>query len=79
MLLKASGVLLLAWIIGVAGLYDLGDLVHMFLLLAMMLGGLGSLPWITSSPYLIRSSRQTACRGELPSGLCGSPKVICSA
>lgn len=43
MLLKASAALLLAWIIGIAGLYDLGDLVHMFLLLAMMLGLLGVL------------------------------------
>ena len=41
MLLKAGGILLLVWLLGVVGLYELGELVHVFLLVAMMLLLLG--------------------------------------
>lgn len=37
MLVKTSLVLLLAWVLGVLGLYDIGQLVHGFLLVGLML------------------------------------------
>jgi hypothetical protein len=43
MLLKVAAVLLVAWLAGVIGLYDIGDLVHGFLLVGLMLLLLGGL------------------------------------
>jgi hypothetical protein len=43
MLLKVAFVLLLAWLLGVVGLYRIGDLVHVLLLVALMLLLLGTL------------------------------------
>ena len=43
MLLKTALVLLVAWVIGVLGVYDIGDLVHVLLLGGLMLLLLGVL------------------------------------
>ena len=43
MLLKIAFVLLIAWLLGVLGLYRIGDLVHVFLLVGLMLFLLGTL------------------------------------
>jgi hypothetical protein len=43
MLLKSSFVLLFAWLVGVLGLFSIGDLVHVLLLVGLMLGLLGAL------------------------------------
>ena len=43
MLLKVAVVLLVAWLAGVIGLYDIGDLVHGLLLVGLMLLLLGGL------------------------------------
>ena len=43
MLLKISFVLLIAWLLGVLGLYRIGDLVHVLLLVGLMLFLLGAL------------------------------------
>lgn len=37
MLVKLALVLLIAWLIGVLGVYDVGDLVHVLLLVGLML------------------------------------------
>jgi hypothetical protein len=43
MLLKSSLVLLFAWLVGVLGLFSIGGLVHVLLLVGLMLGLLGAL------------------------------------
>ena len=43
MLLKVAMVLLVAWLAGVIGLYNVGDLVHVLLLVGLMLLLLGGL------------------------------------
>lgn len=43
MLLKIAFVLLIAWLLGVLGLYRIGDLVHVLLLIGLMLLLLGAL------------------------------------
>ena len=43
MLLKIAFVLLIAWLLGVVGLYRIGDLVHVLLLVGLMLLLLGTL------------------------------------
>jgi hypothetical protein len=43
MLLKIAFVLLSAWLLGVLGLYSIGDLVHVLLLVGLMLLLLGTL------------------------------------
>ena len=43
MLLKIAFVLLIAWLLGVLGLYRIGDLVHVLLLAGLMLLLLGAL------------------------------------
>ena len=43
MLLKIAFVLLIAWLLGVLGLYRIGDLVHGLLLVGLMLLLLGAL------------------------------------
>ena len=43
MLLKTAFVLLIAWLFGVLGLYRIGDLVHVLLLVGLMLLLLGAL------------------------------------
>jgi hypothetical protein len=43
MLLKIAFVLLIAWLLGVVGLYRIGDLVHVLLLIGLMLLLLGAL------------------------------------
>jgi len=43
MLLKIAFVLLIAWLLGVLGLYRIGDLVHVLLLVGLMLVLLGAL------------------------------------
>jgi hypothetical protein len=43
MLLKIAFVLLIAWLLGVVGLYRIGDLVHVLLLVGLMLLLLGAL------------------------------------
>ena len=43
MLLKVAFVLLVAWLVGVIGLYNIGDLVHGLLLVGLMLLLLGFL------------------------------------
>ena len=43
MLFKVAVVLLLAWVGGVAGLYDIGELVHVLLLVGLMMAMLGVL------------------------------------
>ena len=43
MLLKLAFVLLIAWLLGVLGLYRIGDLVHVVLLVGLMLFLLGAL------------------------------------
>ena len=43
MLLKTAFVLLIAWLVGVLGLYRVGDLVHVLLLVGLMLFLLGAL------------------------------------
>ena len=43
MLLKSAFVLLIAWLIGVLGMYRIGDLVHVLLLVGLMLLLLGVL------------------------------------
>ena len=43
MLLNVALVLLVVWLAGVVGLYDIGDLVHGFLLVGLMLLLLGGL------------------------------------
>ena len=43
MLLKIALVLLIAWLLGVLGLYRIGDLVHVLLLVGLMLLLLGAL------------------------------------
>ena len=41
MLFKVAFVLLVVWLVGVIGLFDIGELVHGFLLVALMLLLLG--------------------------------------
>ena len=43
MLLKIAFVLLIAWLLGVLGLYRIGDLVHVLLLIGLMFLLLGAL------------------------------------
>ena len=43
MLLKIAFALLIVWLLGVLGLYRIGDLVHMLLLVGLMLFLLGAL------------------------------------
>ena len=43
MLLKIAFPLLIVWLLGVLGLYRIGDLVHVFLLVGLMLFLLGAL------------------------------------
>ena len=43
MLLKIAFVLLIAWLLGVLGLYRIGDLVHVLLVVGLMLFLLGAL------------------------------------
>lgn len=43
MLLKIAFVVLIAWLLGVVGLYSIGDLVHVLLLAGLMLLLLGAL------------------------------------
>ncbi len=43
MLLKVAFVVLAAWLVGVIGLYDIGELVHALLLVGLMLLLLGGL------------------------------------
>jgi len=43
MLLKIAFVLLIAWLLGVLGLYRIGDLVHVLLLVGLMFLLLGTL------------------------------------
>ena len=43
MLLKIAFVLLIAWVLGVVGLYRIGDLVHVLLLIGLMLLLMGAL------------------------------------
>jgi hypothetical protein len=43
MVLKIAFVLLIAWVLGVLGLYRIGDLVHVLLLVGLMLFLLGAL------------------------------------
>jgi hypothetical protein len=43
MLLKIAFVLLIVWLLGVLGLYRIGDLVHVLLLVGLMLFLLGAL------------------------------------
>jgi hypothetical protein len=43
MLLKIAFVLLIGWLLGVLGLYSIGDLVHVLLLIGLMLSLLGAL------------------------------------
>ena len=43
MLLKTAFVLLIAWLLGVFGLYRIGDLVHVLLLVGLLLLLLGTL------------------------------------
>jgi hypothetical protein len=43
MLLKIAFVLLIGWLLGVLGLYSIGDLVHVLLLVGLMLSLLGAL------------------------------------
>jgi hypothetical protein len=43
MLFKIAVVLLLAWVCGVAGLYDVGELVHVLLLVGLMMAMLAFL------------------------------------
>jgi len=43
MLLKSAFVLLIAWVFGVLGLYRIGDLVHVLLLIGLLLLLLGAL------------------------------------
>jgi hypothetical protein len=43
MLLKIAFVLLIAWLLGVLGLYNIGDLVHVLLLVGLMLVLMGGL------------------------------------
>ena len=50
MLLKISFVLLIAWLLGVLGLYRIGDLVHVLLLVGLMLFLLGTLKARDAAP-----------------------------
>jgi hypothetical protein len=43
MLLKIAFVLLIAWLLGMLGVYRIGELVHLFLLVGLMLFLLGAL------------------------------------
>jgi hypothetical protein len=43
MLLKIALVLLALWLLGIVGVYDIGDAVHVFLLVGLMLSLLGLL------------------------------------
>ena len=43
MLLKIALVLLAVWLVGIVGVYDIGDAVHIFLLVGLMLFLLGFL------------------------------------
>ena len=43
MLLKAAILLLIAWLLGIVGVYDVGSLVHVLLLVGLMLLLLGML------------------------------------
>lgn len=43
MLLKTALVLLALWLLGIVGVYDIGDGVHVFLLVGLMLSLLGFL------------------------------------
>jgi hypothetical protein len=43
MLFKSAFVLLIAWLLGVLGLYRIGDLVHVLLLVGLLLLMLGAL------------------------------------
>ena len=43
MLFKSAFVLLIAWLLGVLGLYRIGELVHVLLLIGLMLLMLGAL------------------------------------
>ena len=43
MLLRTAFVVLIAWLVGVLGLYRIGDLVHVLLLVGLMLFLLGAL------------------------------------
>jgi hypothetical protein len=62
MLLKSSLVLLFAWLVGVLGLFSIGGLVHVLLLVGLMLGLLGALK--------AREAAITAARhGDQPSSM----------
>jgi hypothetical protein len=43
MLLKVALVFLVLWLVGIAGAYDIGDAIHIFLLVGLMLFLLGFL------------------------------------
>ena len=57
MLLKAAVLLLIAWLLGVVGVYNVGTLVHVLLLVGLMLLLLGVL-----------KARDAAARGRPDSG-----------
>jgi hypothetical protein len=63
MVLKIAFVLLLAWLVGVIGLYDIGDLVHVFLLVGLMLLLLGSLRARDAAAAAARGSKETSGKG----------------
>lgn len=61
MLLKVALVLLVAWLVGVLGMYDIGDVVHILLLVGGMLLLLG---FVKAREAAIAASRSP----EEPSG-----------
>ena len=63
MVLKVALMLLLAWFLGVIGLYDIGDLVHVFLLVGLMLLMLGSLRARDAAAAAARGSKKPSDKG----------------
>jgi hypothetical protein len=63
MVLKIALVLLLAWFVGVIGLYNIGDLVHVLLLVGLMLLLLGFLRARDAAAAVARGSKETSDKG----------------
>jgi hypothetical protein len=59
-MLKIAFVLLIAWLLGVLGLYRIGDLVHVFLLVGLMLLLLGALN-ARDAAALVEGTSAQAC------------------
>jgi len=62
MLLKVALVLLALWLVGMTGVYDIGDAIHVFLLVGLMLLLLGFLKARETANMAMRDSEERPAR-----------------